>query len=237
MPLRPPLVLAHRGASRAEPENTVAAFLRAAEMGADGVELDVRRTSDGALAVVHDVHLPDGRLVVETASDDLPDDVPLLADALAACRDLQVINVEIKNQPGEPDFDAGERLATEVVALTRELGLVERVLVSSFHLPTIDAVRAADPAVATAWLVVAFDDVDRGLDTLRRHGHSVLHPHHRSVDAALADACRDAGVALNTWTVDDPDRIAALAALGVDGICTNVPDVALAVIRSAAPPS
>ena len=65
-------VIAHRGASRAAPENTVAAFRRAAEMGADMVELDVRRTADGQLAIHHDAHLPDGRAVCDVVSAELP---------------------------------------------------------------------------------------------------------------------------------------------------------------------
>ena len=65
-------VIAHRGASNAFPENTVAAFRGAHEMGADMVELDVRRTADGRLAIHHDAHLPDGRAICDVASGDLP---------------------------------------------------------------------------------------------------------------------------------------------------------------------
>ena len=63
-------VIGHRGASRAERENTLEAFHAAVAQGADGVELDVRRTADGALAVHHDAHLPDGRAIVLTRRDD-----------------------------------------------------------------------------------------------------------------------------------------------------------------------
>ena len=65
-------ILAHRGASRAERENTIVAFTRAATMGADAVELDVRRTSDGALVVHHNPHLDDGRLIAALTAADLP---------------------------------------------------------------------------------------------------------------------------------------------------------------------
>ena len=80
-----PRVFAHRGASQRAPENTVEAFRLAAELGADGVELDVRRSADGALVVHHDPHLPDGRLIAATAFADLPASVPTLAAALDAC--------------------------------------------------------------------------------------------------------------------------------------------------------
>ncbi len=89
-------VIAHRGASRAERENTLAAFRRAAVMGANAVELDVRRTSDGAMAVHHDAVLPDGRVICEMTSAELPEHVPLLPAALDACNGMWV-NIEIKN--------------------------------------------------------------------------------------------------------------------------------------------
>src|SRR4051812_33810066 len=86
-------VIAHRGASKAERENTLGAFRRARAMGADAVELDVRRTVDGVLVVHHDP-LP----------AELTPHVPTLGDALDACTGMWV-NVEIKNDPDEPDFD------------------------------------------------------------------------------------------------------------------------------------
>src|SRR5258708_30567760 len=91
-------ISAHRGASAAHPENTVEAFRAAGPLGATWVELDVRRTADGRLAVHHDAHLSDGRAIVDMAARDLPSTVPSLAEALAASAPLPV-NVEIKNSP------------------------------------------------------------------------------------------------------------------------------------------
>ena len=82
----------------------MAAFRRAGELGADWVELDVRLTVDQARAVHHDAVLPDGRVICEVAAAELPDAVPLLTAALAACEGLGV-NVEIKSSPDDPDFD------------------------------------------------------------------------------------------------------------------------------------
>lgn len=107
-------VLAHRGStdsSSGTTENTLAAFDRARRLGADGVELDVRLTADGALAVHHDRELPGMGLVSEVKVRQLPDHVPLLADAVAACSGM-TIDIEVKNFPTEPDFDpAGGLLA------------------------------------------------------------------------------------------------------------------------------
>jgi glycerophosphoryl diester phosphodiesterase len=216
-------VFAHRGASKAEPENTIAAFERAKAMGADGVELDVRRHESGVLAVAHDEVL--GRPLAPT--------VPDLAAALDACAGMTV-NVEIKNYQGDGDFDPEETLAEQVVALLRERG-TDDVIVSSFGLGCINRVKELAPEVATAFLVTIAPDPDvagRVIDRCKRHGHGAINPHHVGVNERFMDLARAAGLAVNTWTVDDPQRMRELADLGVTSIITNVPDVAIATLRS-----
>jgi glycerophosphoryl diester phosphodiesterase len=222
------LVYAHRGASAAEPENTVAAFRTAARMGADGVELDVRRTADGGAAVAHDAALADGRLIADVALADVPPEVPRLDEALDACAGL-VVNVEVKNAPWDPDFDADEALAELVVRTLADRDGQDRVIVSSFGEGAVARIRALEPALPTALLtaVLTDDQVDGLVAQVAAAGHVAVHPHHLTVTPHLLGRCRDAGLAVNTWTVDDPERIAALADLGVDGVVTNVPDVAL----------
>lgn len=220
----PPLVLAHRGASAAHPANTVAAFVAAGPLGADGVELDVRRTADGAAVVVHDETLPDGRALVDTLRADLPAWVPTLAEALDACGDL-LVNVEVKNWPDDRDFDPQEAMADAVAAELVDRGGGDRYLVSCFHRPTIDRVRERAPGLPTAYLHVHGDGATALADAVA-HGHGALHPWCGLVTAELVAAAHDAGVAVNTWTVDDPDEMVRLAARGVDGIVTNVPDIA-----------
>jgi glycerophosphoryl diester phosphodiesterase len=227
------LVIAHRGASRAQPENTVAAFRAAADLGADGVELDVRRTGDRGLAVHHDAVLADGRVIVNVLMSTLPGHVPSLEAALDACAPVGVVNVEIKNWPDDPDFDAELWLASAVVDLIDARGEHDRVLVSCFHLPTLDRVRQLDDRVRTGWLTFTVADHAAAIDRAAAHGHAALHPFVAYVDGALVDHAHAAGLAVNTWTVDDPDRMAELIALGVDGIVTNVPDVARRVVDGA----
>jgi len=226
------LVIAHRGASTAFPENTEAAFAGAVAQGADGVELDVRRSADGRLALSHDDTLPDGRVMVETAFADLPAHIIDLARALDVCAPLAVVNIEIKNWPDDKDFDPTERLAADVVELLVARGEVDdgRNLISCFHLPTVDRVHALAPGLATAWLLGLVEDPGTLIHTAAARGHVAVHPHHAFVNATFVSLAHAAGLAVNTWTCDDPGRIRWLADLGVDAVVTNVPDVALSAL-------
>jgi glycerophosphoryl diester phosphodiesterase len=224
-------VMAHRGASRAERENTLEAFVAAGRMGADAVELDVRRTADGALVVHHNPHLDDGRLIAALDRAALPVHVPGLGEALDACAGMWV-NVEIKNDPEEPDFDATDSIADETMVLLLDRNEHDRWLISSFRVETVD--RCLEVAashgvrIATAWLTsVVPDDV---VPMLVAKGHVALHPWVRLLTAEVVERCHAAGIAVNTWTCDDPERMAELVGWGIDGICTNVPDVALSVL-------
>jgi glycerophosphoryl diester phosphodiesterase len=223
-------VIAHRGASAAAPENTVEAFRLARALGADWVELDARRTADGRVIVHHDAELSDGRTIVELDRAELPDHVCDLTDALDACEGMS-INIEIKNWPADPDFDETEAVARYVVSLVQERSLHDRVLISCFHYPTIQLVRELDPTIRTAFLHIL---IDRSWDELARDvaadGHTALHPWDGLVDEVLMAAATAHGLEVNVWTVDDPDRMAQLVALGVHGLCTNVPDVARQVL-------
>jgi len=221
-------VIAHRGASHEHPDNTVEAFRAAHAMGADWVELDARRTADGTIAVHHDAHLADGRAVVGLGRVDLPDPVLSLADALDACAPMGV-NVEIKNSPPDPDFDPHDRVTDVVLDLLDHRGDRDRVLISSFNWPTIARVRERAPGIATGWLV-EIHLPDRGLELAAGAGHEALHPEDGLVGRELVTAAHDHGLAVNVWVVDDPARMDELIAWGVDGICTNKPDLARAVI-------
>ena len=221
-------VVAHRGASRAARENTVEAFHLAAALGSDGVELDVRRTSDGALIVHHDPCLADGRAIVDVKAVDLPAHVPHLDAALDACSGMWV-NVEIKNDADEPDFDPADSIAARTIDVLAARGDDDRWLISSFRLETIDRCKAISN-IRTAWLVEEVpDDV---IATMVGRGHVALHPWVATLRRSHIDVCHGAGIAVNTWTCDDPQRMGELIEWGIDGICTNVPDVAIAVIAA-----
>ena len=229
--MAPVQVIAHRGASLAERENTVAAFRRAQLMGADAVELDVRRTKDGAMAIHHDAHLADGRLICETHSSDLVDDVVFLPDALDACAGMWV-NIEIKNWPEDPDFDASDSLAATVASHLIERGEHERWLISCFHRPTVDAMRTLHPGVRTAWLTIGVreENLEKVARDMAHSGHTALHPWTDLLTRQCIDTFHAHGLQVNSWTIDDPTRMKELIEWGIDGICTNAPDVALQVL-------
>ncbi len=218
-----PQVIAHRGACRQAIENTVHAFRRAAELGSDAVELDVRRTADGVLVVHHNPTLEDGTVLALTPAGGLPRHIPTLGAALDAC-DGMWVNVEIKNDPGEPDFDPAETIADATMALLTARGQDDRWVISSFRLETIDRCRAVSPAIRTAWLT--YEVPDGVLDTLIDRGHHAWHPWVGTLTRPQLDEAHRLGVTVNTWTCDDVHRMVELADWGVDGICTNVPDVA-----------
>ena len=217
------LVIGHRGAPRLARENTLESFAAAIAAGAGAIELDVRRTADDFLVVHHDALLDDGRPIVSCRRDDLPAHIPALTDALDACHGV-VVDVEIKNTPGEPDFDPDERVAGAVVELLGERPEPgDTWLISSFRRETIERCRTADPRLATGWLTFgAVTDAD--IAWVVEAGHAAVHPWDPTVDCQLIDRCHAAGLNVNTWTTNDVDRALELASWGIDGICTDVPD-------------
>jgi len=221
-------VIAHRGAPRLARENTIEAFTAAVGVGAAGIELDARRTADLVLVVHHDAHVA-GRPLIEQTAADLPPWIPTVVAALDACAGA-FVNVEIKNDPGEPDFDPDETVAAEVIAeLGRRSEAPENWLISSFRRETVDRCRALNPAIPTAWLTVNQVTADE-IESLVAAGHAAVHPWVPTVDRGLIERCHAAGLQVNTWTCNDPVRAIELAGWGIDGICTDEPDVMTATL-------
>lgn len=223
------VVVAHRGASAARQENTLEAFAHAVTLGADWVELDVRRSADGALVVHHDATLADGRVIVETATADLPASVAALADVFDAADGL-AINLEIKNDVGEPDHDPGLAIAEEVVALARRYRSDDALLFTTFDEGALRRLRGVDPTLPVGLLLVEAFDIEATVQRAVDLGVVAISPHHTSVNAALIDAAHDAGLQVNTWTVNSPERMRQLVDAGLDGLVTDVPDIGRAVV-------
>ena len=222
-------VMARRGASKAAQENTLGAFRLAQTMGAEWVELDARRAADGVVVVHHDAHLADGRILAEISSEDLPDYIPNLAEALEACGDTSV-NIEIKNLPNDPDYDEDHLVADAVAGLVQAYLGPQRALITSFNIDAVDRIRAVDPSIPCGWLLFQMTDPASAIGRAVAHEMTAIHPWDVLVDVNFVNRAHAAGLLVNVWTVDDPQRMAQLIEMGVDGICTNVPDVARRVI-------
>jgi glycerophosphoryl diester phosphodiesterase len=143
------------------------------------------------------------------------------------------VNVEVKNLPGDEDFDPSERAAELVVALADRRGHADDILVSSFSLPTVDRVRALDERVPTGLLTFGGLEPLEALTLAADRGHAALHPHFSmlagDVAGALTQRAHELAMTVNVWTVNDPAEMRRLAAAGIDGIVTDVPEVALEV--------
>jgi len=234
-----PLVLAHRGARRRAPENTVEAFTAARRLGADGVELDIHRCADGHLVIHHDPIAPGLGVLAEyelAAIRAHSPTVPTLPEALDALEGL-LVNVEIKNLPPEPGYDAEHRAAPTLLELLASRGRRDRVLVTSFNIETVDRVRALDPHVSTGFLTFAMEPA-AAIGIAVEHGHGAWHPDRGTVAEDPVDiiaAAHGASLEVNVWTVNEPSELASFAEAGADGLITDVPDVAVSVL--AAPPA
>lgn len=260
-----PLVVAHRGASLERPENTLPAFEAAVRAGADAVELDVRLTADGIPVICHDAdvsRVTDGAgLVHELTLAELklldasggppssrdvsaPDgsgrvEIATLFEALDLLGGRAGIDIEIKNNLGDPAFDSPrEAVAEQVVKMVDEMGLTESVLVSSFNWLSIERVRDLDASIPTGFLTTTAFDPRAALVYARQKGHAFVLPEaHALVQAGesfVAEA-HAAGVRVGTWTVDDPERLRMFFAWGVDAVISNDPVTGLAVRDASRP--
>lgn len=201
-----PQVCAHRGASRGHPDNSMAAFAAAIEMGADMIETDVRRTEAGRIVLAHD-----------PLRDDPGDGLPGLADLVRLAAGRIALDVELKEAGYEADVLA--------VLHPRPAGLV----VTSFLPEAVAEVRALDPGVETGLIFRANDR----RDLLRRTadcGATFVVAHVNGLNAELTQAVLESGQPLMVWTVNKRRQLeSVMANPAVSHIVTDVPDVALAI--------
>jgi len=238
-----PLLIAHRGASALAPENSLAAFARAAQDGADGVELDVLCCATGEVVVFHDddlarlagrperiadLALADVRAVTLTSGAR----IPTLEEVLDACGPSLMVNVELKTT----GYGGGRLgpLVDGVAAILRRTGSEARALVSSFHPRAVWLWMRRAPHVPAGLLFEA-----RAARPLREAwAQHWLHPQALHPESVLCTPARvrrwhDLGYQVNVWTVDDAHALHALAAMGVDGIITNDPARARGIVEAA----
>ncbi len=235
------LIWAHRGASAYAPENTLAAFRLAEEMGADGVELDVQRTKDGELVVIHDEKIDRvseghgyvkdmtlselrrfhyNRAHAEFAETYPQAEIPTLREVYTLLKPGKLsINVELKT-----GIFPYEGIEEEVLDLTREMGMEDRVLYSSFGHRSLCRLKELDPE---AKLGLLYSDAPIRVRHYARKevGVDALHPAiYHLLEEDYTEKAHKKGLKVHVWTVNEKDEIALCLAQGVDAIITNKPD-------------
>jgi len=243
--LRRPLNIAHRGASQVAPENTLAAFHKALQLGADGIELDVRLSADGVPVVIHDATVDAttdgggpvaGMSLAQLRTLDAGgwfdpvfkgERIPTLEEVLGTFGGRMVLNLELK---GKRVMD--HEVAPAVTALLKQQKVQEKILVSCFNPYLLRQVRRLAPAVPVGLLYAGSPFPTRYLATLLMGEQpAAIHPHYALVNEARVAHAHELGVRVNTWTVDDPERMRALASASVDGIITNRPQLLRRVLE------
>jgi glycerophosphoryl diester phosphodiesterase len=240
-----PSVIAHRGASKEAPENTLPAFAAAVRARADLVELDVHLTADGVPVVVHDADLTRTTdrtgLVGELTAAEVraadasrglgePTPVPTLDEVLALLDGSGTgVDVELKNLPGQPGYDSPrEALLDAVLEVLERAAFRGAVLLTSFNPLTLLRARELAPHLPTG--ILSVDAIDP-LEALEA-GHAAVLPSARALDRAGAGFVEEAhgsAVAVATWTVDDEPTLERLFSWGVDAVASNDPATAVRV--------
>ena len=243
--LRRPAVFAHRGASRAAPENSLEALRLAREMGADGVEFDVQRCASGELVVFHDGTLArlTGQVGIVTETPlsalraltldpiakhwGLPTRgarIPTLEEWLAAVPDGLLLNLEVK-----AETVASSELAGECVDALQRHGLADRAVVSSF--PPAALLRIAHRRIARGALVDPAPGWRGRLLAGLAGRPMAVHPDASLINPRRVKRWHLEGYRVATWTVDEPDELKRVLDAGVDVVISNRPDVARPIVE------
>lgn len=232
-----PKVIGHRGARGSAPENTLASFRRAIELGAQAIEFDATVTKDGVAVVMHDFSVErcsdgTGPVVLKTM-DELEkldagswfspefknERIPRLSDALKVVSDSHIaLNLELK-----PTLGWEEPTARAVAATLKSHWPADtRILVSSMSTLALDIFHDLMPDVPLGLIVYAVPK--QWLARLNQHNCLSLHCYADFATSDLADAVHASGHRLHVFTVNDPARAQALFSMGVDAVFTDYPE-------------
>jgi len=234
MPEIKPKVIAHRGGCEWAPENTMAAFKRSLEFGADGIELDVQRCASGELVVIHDVEIsrttngagylkdityPElQRLSAGSwfSEEFASERIPLLTEVLDLLEGKLTLHLEIKNAPVEyPGIE------DDVLDVLSSYKYPHTVVISSFDHPLLKRVHEKAPNQKLALLADAyFLDV---VGYAKQIGAETWHPGFGNLRKEAVEAAHNKGMIVNTWTLNKLREWAFALAIKVDGVITNDP--------------
>lgn len=237
------LVIGHRGASGYAPENTMVSFKKALEMGADMIELDVHRTLDGELVIMHDDDTKritgfEGSIALMTAAriaeldagawfgkEFAGERVPTLEQVLEWANGKIKVNIEIKSAGCEE----------KTVELINKFGMKDSILVTSFNFDYIKKIKELDPGIRTGALVDDLSGPEEIDEIIKTCAPDALNPRYLFVDKSIVRAAHEKGLTVNPYTVNDPISMKRLIDAGVDGIITNYPDVLRKLVKKGKP--
>ena len=220
------LKIAHRGASGYAPENTLAAFQKAIELGADMIEFDVSLTKDKRLIVMHDLSVDrttNGQgfirdltlKQIKKLKTENGEEVPTLEEVLDGFGQKIDLNIELKSK----------NIAELVVPLIQKKGLISRVLISSFFHDEVKKVKEIDPNIKTAILLFGVPVKPENLvDWVIKAKADGANLEYEFVTKDYIDALHKNNFFINIFTVNDPREITLMKEMGVDGIISNYPD-------------
>lgn len=238
-------IIAHRGANKRAPQNTLPAFRKAIELNADGFENDVHLTKDGRIVICHNYEIDEtstgkGLISDYTYEELLQFDfgsyfspefagtkIPLLEEFLDLCTPQhKVINIEIK-----PPKDPNSTIAAQTIALVKERGLFDNLIISSFDPKVLVDCKKIDPATKTGLLYEPGEEkceevCDDFVAYCKKLGVDAVHPFIGFVSEDYIEEAHEAGLIVNPWTVNQDFQIERLVEWGCDGLITDVPDYA-----------
>ncbi len=235
-------MIAHRGASAFVPENTMAAFKRASEIGADAIELDAKLTKDGVIAIIHDESLDrtttgKGRVnsfnfreireldAGKNFSKEFDGErVPSLKEVFEYTANRIRVNVELTNYSSMWD-----NLPEKVIELVTEFGIENEILLSSFNPIALIKSKRIKPDLPIGLLV--HEREPKLISYLKKMitRYEFFHPQETLIQPSNVNEYLEKNKSLIAWTVNEPGRIKELLTLGIAGIITDVPDVAIKV--------
>ncbi len=246
-------IIAHRGANKKAPQNTLPAFRLAVEEQADGFETDVHLTKDGRAVICHNYTIDatsDGRgAISDYTFDELRlfdfgayfgaefrgTQAPAWEEFLEIAKNaaMEIVNIELKS-PKNKDY----AVVRKTLAAVEAFGLLDRVIVSSFDPRLLREVKKEEPRCKTGFLYPCSNPrvsgvVPSALCCAKRIGAEYIHPAYVMVNRALVLAAHKMGIGVNVWTVDDARTTAFLLACGVDGIITDCPEEVRAYAEAA----
>jgi len=217
------LKIGHRGARAYEPENTLSSFRRALELGVDAVELDVRKTRDNELVVIHNADVnktTDGSGAVnELTLEEIQrfvtekgEHVPTLEEVLDAVAKRVKVLVELKETGTEE----------QVISLIRKKRLTENVIIISFHEDVLWKVRELSDEVETGLIYVRHKNpIQAALDLKAKY----LLPLYRFTHSSNVKKAHEAGLKVIVWTINNKEEVDEYKKKGVDGIASDRPDI------------